>query len=190
MKALLLCAGNSPYCRAFRYCSYNKVPDNHQEIRYYANSDTYHGRKGVCPQRAFPALRFRHHRYGQSTTMKIDLLRNRHSGADFLHNDELHQFCLLCSEILAPLRCLQIPFDPCVLQIDLDPRYKHRNSSTALRHFLNRDRIEERHLRTELLADDLDRVLGFGIAEGHELFAAGVLVGEESFRKRSVLNFR
>ena len=41
----------------------------------------------------------------------------------------------------------------------------------------------------EFLADDLDGVLGFGFAEGHELLAAGVLVGEEALGKGAVLDF-
>src|ERR1017187_1709654 len=55
--------------------------------------------------------------------------------------------------------------------------------------FFNGDGIEEGHGGAELFADDLDGVLGFRFAEGHELLAAGVLVGEESLRKSAVLDF-
>ena len=40
----------------------------------------------------------------------------------------------------------------------------------------------------EFLADDLDRVLGFGFAEGHKFLAAGVLVGEEALGEAAVLD--
>ena len=39
-----------------------------------------------------------------------------------------------------------------------------------------------------MLAHYLDGVLGFGLAEGEKLLAAGVLIGEESLCKRPVLN--
>src|SRR5208337_28893 len=58
-----------------------------------------------------------------------------------------------------------------------------------LRHFLHRYRIEERHLRAQLLAHDLDGMSGFGLAEGQKFLAAGILVSEESLGKATVLNF-
>src|SRR5580692_1635880 len=57
-----------------------------------------------------------------------------------------------------------------------------------LRHFLYCDRIEERHLRAQLLAHNFDGMLGLGFAEGHELFAAGVLVGQEALGEAAILN--
>ncbi len=42
----------------------------------------------------------------------------------------------------------------------------------SLRHFLDRDRVEERHTGPQLLAHNLNRMLRFRLAERHELLAA------------------
>src|SRR5580698_10275999 len=60
---------------------------------------------------------------------------------------------------------------------------------TRLCHFLHRHRIEERHRRAQLLADNLDRVLRLSLAEGQKFLLTGVLVGEELLGERPVLNF-
>src|ERR1035437_456640 len=55
--------------------------------------------------------------------------------------------------------------------------------------FFYGDGIEEGHGGAESFAYDFNGVLGFGFAEGEELLAAGVLVGEEALCKRAVLDF-
>ena len=60
------------------------------------------------------------------------------------------------------------------------PAFSPECNLSVLGHFFHRDRIEERHGCAQLLADDLDWVLGFGITESLELLAAGILVGEEA----------
>ncbi len=57
-----------------------------------------------------------------------------------------------------------------------------------LRHFLYRDRVEERHAGAKLLAHDFDGMFGFRFAKSHELLAARVLVGQKALGKASVLN--
>jgi hypothetical protein len=49
--------------------------------------------------------------------------------------------------------------------------------SAGFGYFFYCDWVEEGHAGAQLLADDFDGVFSFGIAEGLELFAAGVLVG-------------
>src|ERR1700689_3313699 len=61
--------------------------------------------------------------------------------------------------------------------------WRFTRNLSRLRPFPRRGRIEERHRRAQLFADNLHGVLRFGLAEGQKFLLPGVLVGEELLRE-------